>query len=94
VTGAGLGDAFLPKMPLSGFLAVGLGTGVGVATVTGEVAGEALFLARAFFGLPLGEAPVAGVALGETAEAGDGLAFSVFFARPCFGLADGVGVCE
>ncbi len=38
VTGAGLGDAFLPKIPLSGFFAVGLGTGVGVATVTGEVA--------------------------------------------------------
>jgi len=88
VTGAGLGDAFLPKIPLSGFFAVGLGTGVGVATVTGEVAGAALFFARGFFGVPSGVALVTGL------EAGEGLAFSVFFVRRCFGLADGVGVCE
>jgi hypothetical protein len=94
VTGAGLGDAFLPKIPLSGLFAVGLGTGVGVATLSAEAAGDGLFLARVFFGLPPGEAAVAGVALGDTVEAGDGLAFSVFFARRCFGLADGVGVCE
>jgi hypothetical protein len=92
VTGAGLGDAFLPKIPLSGFCAVGLGTGVGVATLTGEAAGEGLFFACVLFGLAPGEAPVAGVALGD--KSGEGLAFSVFFARRCFGLADGVGVCE
>jgi len=45
VTGAGLGDAFLPKILLSGLFAVGLGTGEGVATVTGEAAGEGLFFA-------------------------------------------------
>lgn len=89
---AGLGDAFLPKIPLSGFVALGLG--VGVATVTGEVAAAALFLARGFFGLPPGEAPVAGVALGAAAVAGEGLASAVFLERRCFGLADGVGVCE
>jgi hypothetical protein len=94
VTGAGLGDAFLPKILLSGLFAVGLGTGEGVATVTGEAAGDGLFFGRVFFGLPPGEAPDSGVALGDTAEAGDGLAFSVFFARRCFGLADGVGDCE
>ena len=119
VTGAGLGDAFLPKIPLSGFFAVGLGTGVGVATVTGEVAGAALFFARGFFGVPSGEAAVTGVgeataageglalffarvffgvpsgaALVAGLEAGEGLAFSVCFVRRCFGLADGVGVCE
>jgi hypothetical protein len=92
VTGAGLGDAFLPKIPPSGLFAVGLGTGVGVAAETGEAAGEGLFFARVFFGLAPGEAPVAGVSLVDTA--GEGLAFSVFFARRCFGLADGVGVCE
>lgn len=92
VTGAGLGDAFLPKTALSGFCAVALGTGVGVATVTGEAAGEGLFFARVLFGLSPGEAPVVGVALED--KAGEGLAFSVFFARRCFGLADGVGVCE
>ena len=45
MTGAGLGDAFLPKILLSGLFAVGLETGEGVATVTGEAAGEGLFFA-------------------------------------------------
>ena len=121
VAGAGLGDAFLPKIPLSGFFAVGLGTGVGVAAVTGEVAGAALFFARGFFGVPSGEAAATGVGVATAAgegegvalsfargffgvpsgvalmtglEAGEGLAFSVFFVCRCFGLADGVGVCE
>jgi hypothetical protein len=35
-----------------------------------------------------------GVALMTGLEAGEGLAFSVFFVCRCFGLADGVGVCE
>ncbi len=96
MTGAGLGEAFLPKIPLRGFLALALGTGVevGVATVTGEAAGDGLFLVRGFFGLPPGEAPVSGVALGAAVAPGDGLAFSVFLAFRCLGLAEGVGVCE
>jgi hypothetical protein len=92
VAGAGLGDAFLPKIPLSGLFAVGLATGVGVATETGEAAGDGLFFACVLFGLAPGEPPATGVALAD--EAGEGLAFSVFLARRCFGLADGVGVCE
>jgi hypothetical protein len=93
VTGAGVGEAFLPKIPLKGFLALALGTGVGVATVTGEAAGDGLFFVRGFFGLPPGEAPVPGVALGAVLAPGDGLAFSVLAFR-CLGLAEGVGVCE
>jgi hypothetical protein len=63
-------------------------TAVGLATAPGAGEGLALFLARVFFGVPSGEAVVSGVVAGE------GLAFSVFFVRRCFGLADGVGVCE
>jgi hypothetical protein len=88
VTGAGLGDAFFPKIPLSGFFAVGLGTGVGVATVTGEVAGAALFFAWGFFGEPSGEAAAPGVGV-ATAE-GAGLA--LFFARLFFGVLSGVAL--
>lgn len=94
VTGAGLGDAFLPKRLLIGFFAVGLGAGVGLATATGEVAGAALFFACGFFGVPSGEAAATGLGDATAAGEGEGLAFSVFFVRRCFGLADGVGVCE
>lgn len=58
-------------------------TGLGLATAPGE----GLFLARVFLGEASGLALVCGLAAGE------GLAPSVFLAR-CFGLADGVGVCE
>jgi hypothetical protein len=88
----------LPKRLLRGFCALGLGAGVGLATVTGEAAGEGLFLVRACFGLAPGEAAPAG-ALAAGLAAGDGLAFAAFFAR-FFGLAEaaalglGVGVWE
>jgi hypothetical protein len=91
--GAGLGEAFLPKRPLSGPLALALGAGVGLATETGDAAGEGLFLARVFFGLPAGVVLAAGLA------AGDGLVVAAFFVR-FFGVAEaaalglGVGVCE
>jgi hypothetical protein len=90
VTGAGQGDAFLPKIPLSGFFAVGLGTGVGVATVTGEVAGSALFFARGFFGVPSGE--VAAMGVGEVTAAGEGEGLALFFARVFFGVPSGAAL--